>query len=134
MATTTHASSFNLRRASENDVQVVLVSGCMGNNDCHRVEEELRHLLEQKHRRAVLDCGQLAFITSPSLARLFVCAQEFRRHGGQIRLAGLSSVASRMAQLVGFNKKTELQLDVATALKSFSGEAARSPRSGSRNK
>ena len=111
-------------------MQVVSVSGYIGRDECERIEKELRHLLQEKHRHVVFDGEALTFISSASLARLLVCAQEFHRRGGHILLAGLPPAANRMAELVGFDKRTELSLNVATDLKVLSSETAHTPGSG----
>lgn len=53
------------------------VHGYMGNDEFYRVEKELAHLLEQKHRRVILDLATLSFATAVSLARLLVCHVNF---------------------------------------------------------
>ena len=91
----------------------------MGNDEFRRVDRDLAHLREQGHRRVVLDLAKLSFATTMSLARLLVCAREFRRHGGELRMAGLSPFLSHLAVLAGFGRKNDLEADVAAALKAM---------------
>ena len=111
---------FNLQRINQGDVQVVSIAGHMGSDEVCRVDTELAHLLEQGHRRAVLDLATLSSTTAMSLARLLVYAQEFQRLGNQLKLAGLSPLVHHIAELEGFDKKRDLQPDVAAALKAMS--------------
>lgn len=113
-------TEFNLRRINRSEVQILSLSGYMGNDEFSRVDRELAHLLEQGHCRVVLDLAKLSFATTMSLARLLVCAREFRRHGGELRMAGLSPFLSRLAMLAGFVRKNDLEADVASAFKAMS--------------
>jgi anti-anti-sigma factor len=110
---------FTLQRINQGDVQVVSIAGRMGSDEVCRVDTKLAHLLEQGHRRAVLDLATLSSTTAMSLARLLVYAQEFQRFGGQLKLAGLSPSVRHIAELEGFDKKRDLQPDVAAALEAF---------------
>jgi len=92
----------------------------MTNDEFARVDRELAHLLEQEYRRAILDLTLLTSATTMSLARLLVCAREFRRHGGELKLAGLSPWLRRMAEMAGFDRKKDFAADVAAALKAMS--------------
>ena len=102
-------------------MQVLSLGGGLGNDESCRVDKELAHLLEQKHRRVILDLATLSSTTAMSLARLLVYAQEFQRFGGQLKLAGLSPLVRHIAELEGFDKKRDLQPDVTAALKAMSG-------------
>ena len=124
------ASSFSLQRTDEGGAQVVSVSGYIGRDECERIEKELRHLLQEKHRHVVLDGEALTFTSSASLARLLVCARNFTGTGGHLLLAGFPRAANRMAELVGFDKRTELSPDVATGLKVLSRDTTHTPGNG----
>jgi anti-anti-sigma factor len=113
-------SNFNLQRMNQGEVQVLSFSGCLSNDESCRVDKELAHLLEQKHRRVILDLALLSSATTMSLARLLVCAREFHRHGGELKLAGLSVSVKHLAELAGFDRRKDFAADVATALKAMS--------------
>ncbi len=129
MSNNTGTSLFNLQRVNEGDVPIVSASGCMGSDECHHVEKELRQLPEQKHRRVVLDCRMLTFMTSASLARLLVCGREFRRHRGELKLVGLSTSLRQAAELAGFDRRKDFAADVVTALKAMSQPSEVKPSS-----
>lgn len=112
-------SAFNLQRVNHGEVQILSVSGGLDSDASCRVDKELGHLLEQKHRRVILDLSLLASATTMSLARLLVCAREFRRHGGELKLAGLSTSLKHLAELAGFDRRKDFSPEVATALKAM---------------
>jgi anti-anti-sigma factor len=127
-------SQFSLQRINQGEVQVVAISGYMGNDEFHRLDNELERVQQERCRGVILDCSALTFITSLSLARLLLVTQLFRRHGCEFRLAGLSSSASKTAQAIGFDSKLELQPNVTTAIKSMRKGAASKPNSRPKRK
>jgi anti-anti-sigma factor len=127
-------SSISIQRTDTRDVQVVSVSGYWSNDEFHRLDEELERLSYEKCRGVILDCASLTFITSLSLARLLLVTQLLRRQGCEVRLAGLSPSARKMAEALGFDSSLELQPDVAAAVKSMPEEAASRQKSSERRK
>jgi len=118
---------FNLQRINQGEVHILSLSGHMGNDEFCRVDRELAHLLEQKHRRAILDLALLSSATRMSLARLLVCGREFRRHGGELKLVGLSTSLRRIVEVAGFDREKDLAADVAAALKTMSQPVEANP-------
>ena len=134
MPTRARMSQFSLQQINQGEVQVVSISGYMGNDEFNCVEKELARLLEQEHRKVILDVTTLSFVTAVSFARLLVCAHEFQRRGGELKLAGLSGSLRRMAELAGFNQKTDFDTDVTVALNSMSQPPDAKPNSRPRRK
>ena len=91
----------------------------MGNEEYHQLEREINSLIEAKHQHLILDCSALTFITSVNLDRIFKSSQQLRERGGQIRIVGLSLMAQRMAQRIGFKGNAELLPDLNLAIKSI---------------
>lgn len=121
MATRAQITEFNLQRIDQGEVQILSLNGYMGNDEFSQVDRELSRLLEQKDRRVILDLGLLSFATTMNLARLRMCGREFRRRGGELKLAGPSPWLSHLAVLAGFDRQKDFEPDVATALKAISG-------------
>lgn len=117
-------STFSVQRMNYGEVQVLSFNGGLDNDASGRVAHELAHLREQNHRRVILDLAWLSSATSMSLARLLVSAREFHRHGGELKLAGMSPRLAHAAELAGFDRRKDFAPDVATALRAMA-EAAR---------
>ena len=88
------------------------------------MDKELTRLLELKQRRVILDLTLLSSATTMSLARLLVCGREFRRHGGELKLVGLSASLKHAAELAGFDGREDFTVDVMTALQAMSQPSA----------
>ncbi len=110
---------FSIQRIDHAGFQVLSVGGRLGDDECYRVENELRQLLEQKHERVILDCSALSFASAMSLARLLTLALSIHRHNGGLRLAGLTPSINRLAQAAGFTREMASYLNVASAIDSF---------------
>lgn len=119
---------FILKQIKKGEVQILSLNGYMGNDEFCQVDKALSLLLEQKHGRVILDLKTLSFVTARSLARFLVCGQEFRRNGGELKLVGLSSELSRLAQMAGFNEQNDFDPDRATALKKMAKMPTVKPR------
>ena len=113
-------AEFNFQRSNQGEVQILSLRGYMGNAEFCQVEGELAQMLEHHHRRVIVDLARLSFTTSMSLARLLVCAREFNRHGGELKLVGMSPFLGRLAGFAGFGKRKHVETDVMNALKVMS--------------
>lgn len=120
VSTHTQMRAFNLQRLDHGEVQNLSVSGGMDNDASNRVGKVLVPLLEQKPRREILDLCLLSTTSTMSLARLMVSAREFRRHGGELDLAGLATLLKLLAVLAEFARRKDFAPDMATALKAMS--------------
>ena len=118
---------------AEGEVRILSLSGCMGNAEFCEVDKVLARLREQKLRRVILDLTTLSFTTSVSLARFLVCGREFRRHAGELKLAGLSSWLSGLAKMAGFTKR-DFEPDVATAWQQMAQVPKVKPRGSPKRK
>src|ERR1035441_3352435 len=98
---------FTLEQIKKSGVQILSLNGYMGNDEYSQVDQALTQLLEQKHGRVILDLTKLTFATANSLARLLICGREFRRHGGELKLVGLSPGLSRLAEMAGFSAERD---------------------------
>ena len=125
-------SSFSLQRHNQGKVQVISVSGYLGDDEFLRLEKQLEHLWQQHHWHLVLDCTALTFIAAVNFVRLSLAAQFLRKHQGQFRLVGLAAAHRELAHAVGFDPQLELQPNVGAALKSI--ESLPGGKRKSRNK
>jgi len=79
------ASSFSLQRHNQGAVQVISLSGYLGDDEFLRLEKELEYLWQRHHWHLILDCTALTFMASVNLARLSLAAQFLRKHQGKFR-------------------------------------------------
>ena len=119
---------FTLKQIKKGKVRILVLNGYLGNDEFCQVAEALALLLEQKHGCVMIDLKTLSFATARSLAQFPVCGREFRRQGGELKLAGLSHELSRLAEMAGFNAANDFEPDMATALTKMSPMHQAMPR------
>ena len=127
-------TEFKLQQITEGEVQILSLRGYMGNAEFREAANVLARLLEQKHRRVSLNLTTLAFTATVSFARFLVCGREFRRHGGELKLVGLSPELSRLAKMAGFGEKKDFEPDLTTALKRLAQAAKPKPSLAAKRK
>ena len=101
MSTHIQMRNFHLLRMNHGEVEVLSFIGRLGDDEYGRVDKELAQLLEQKHRRVILDLALLSSAATLSVARLLVRGLEFCRHGGELKLVGLSAPLKHSAEIGG---------------------------------
>jgi anti-anti-sigma factor len=111
---------FTLEKIKKGKVQILSLNGYMGKDEFGQVDQVLTHLLEQKQGWVILNLTKLTFATANSLARFLICGREFQRHGGELKLVGLSPELSRLAEMAGFSTKKDFEPNVTTALNTMS--------------
>lgn len=126
VATRVQTDEFKLQQSTASEARILSLSGYLGNAEFREVAQVLAQLLEQKQRQVVLDLTALSFTTSVSLARFLVCGREFQRHGGQLKIAGLSPELMRLAGMAGFAIK-DFEPDVGTAVQRMAPGIKASP-------
>ena len=127
-------SKFKLHQSYQGEVHILSLTGYMGNAEFCQVDNALGQLRAQNQDRVILDLTKLSFTTSASLARFRGRGREFRRLGGQLKLAGLSPELTRFAEWAGLSAQNALEPDVATALKVMAPGAKRKPRPSPKRK
>ena len=120
VSTRAQTTEFSFQLSSQGEVQILSLQGYMGNAEFCQVEGELAQMLEHHHRRVIVDLARLLFTTAMSQARLLVGAREFNRHGGELKLVGMSPFLGRLAGFAGFGRRKHVETDVMNALKVMS--------------
>lgn len=120
MSNHTPTVGFCVQRSEAGEVQILKIRGRMSNGDFARVELELEQVWEQGCRKVILDLSRLSYATTMSLARLLVCAREFRQRGCELKLAGLSPWLKHLAELAGFERERDFSENSATASQAMS--------------
>lgn len=110
--------TFGIQRLDREDFQVLSVGGYMGNDECENLEAELERLFQQGHRQVIVDFAALSFVTSASLVRLAKQARWFQREGGEIRLCGMPTSATRLLKLALLERTLNVAADLAAAVQS----------------
>lgn len=99
----------------DNDVMVVAVDGGLDNATSGEFTAQIDKLVEGGITRIVVDCSALTYLSSAGLGALLRLHSRMRRHGGDVRLAGVRGVVVQLLQLSKLDRLFELYPDVGQA-------------------
>lgn len=99
----------------DNNVMVVAIDGGLDNRTADDFFSQIDGLVEGGINRIVVDCGGLTYLSSAGLAALLRVHSRMRRHGGDVRLAGVRSIVVQVLQLTKLDRMFELYPDVDQA-------------------
>lgn len=91
----------------------------MGNDECSKLEIELERLLQQGHRRVIIDFVALTFITSASLLRLAQQTRRFQREEGELKIEGFPPFAARLTRFARLERALKPAVGLAAAIQSL---------------
>jgi len=109
----------------------ILVIKLHGKLDSTRTEEfhsEVRSHLESGHKRIILDCSNLGYISSLGLGSLVALEAKLRRQGGAVKLAGVQGNVAEILSLVRLDSVLGIYGDIAYAREAFQEEQQKRER------
>src|SRR5262245_58383659 len=104
--------------------QAALVIGVQGRLDSgtsSRLEQELLALIAKAEHRLVLDCSQLAYITSAGLRAVLLAAKKLKNTDGTLVLCSLNEAVWKVFELAGFTRILSIRPTLEDALAAVQG-------------
>lgn len=89
---------------SEHQVATISVEGEVNAHSARLLQEALRDLVGQGHRRLLIDARQMDYIASAGLRVLLAVHRELVASGGEMRVYGLKSQVREIYEQAGFEK------------------------------
>jgi anti-anti-sigma factor len=80
-------------------ITIVAIDGRVDSSTAKSFEERLNGLFKSGRNRVMVDCGQLAYITSAGLRVLLLVAKLADKSDGRLALCGMSSEVRRVFDL-----------------------------------
>lgn len=87
----------------QNDILILGLHGRMDSMTSRTVEEKLLGLIEQGERFLVIDCAQLAYISSAGLRVFLMAAKRVTQVKGKMVLTTLNDEVRQVFDLTGFS-------------------------------
>lgn len=100
-------------------VSVALISGSVDGLSAETLLARLHEYVAEGHVRLVADFTAVDYTSSAGLRALLATVKETRRHGGDLRLAGVAPNVLKVLELSGFTTILKLYADVDAAIDSF---------------
>lgn len=100
----------------EKDCLVIKVEGRMDIATSPEFEKSCAALMEQGHRRVVIDFSGLEYISSAGLRSILAIAKKLKSGGGSLSLCSLAGLVKEVFDLSGFDNFLPVFADVEQAL------------------
>ena len=100
-------------------IMVLQVQGYIDTTTSPELERSLQSLLKQKSYQIVMDLGGVDYISSAGWGIFISEIKELREHGGDLKLARMSSDVSEVFELLEFSNILQSFQTVEEALKGF---------------
>ena len=110
--------SFEIR--TENDVDVIDMSGQLDAFTTPDVKAEFKKLTDARHYKLVLNLQNVDYINSTGIGAIVAVAQQVRRRKGDLKIYGMKPDIRKVFDLVGASKILEMFETEQEALSSFS--------------
>ncbi|BDU77355.1 STAS domain-containing protein [Mesoterricola sediminis] len=100
-------------------VTVAVVAGSLDALTAEALETALEARIREGQVNLVLDLTGVAYTSSAGLGAMLLLVKEARRHGGDVRLAGVQPRVRRVLEMSGFTSFMKLFPDAAGAAASY---------------
>jgi len=100
------------------------IDGSIDASTIQQFQQVMDKLIERGVKNLILDCTNVKYINSTGLGTLLKYADTFESIGGHIAFCRVPSKVMLVMEMLGFNALFNIVPDEATALRSFSGQAA----------
>jgi len=102
-------------------VEVLSLEGELDAKTFLALQQRLEQISDAERPSVVLDCGNLAYISSAGLGVLNKMTKVFREADGDVRLAALPAKIKSIVDLLGFSQVIQVHGTVDDAVASFGG-------------
>ena len=84
------------------DTQVVVLRGRLDASGAPELERQLSEAIGAGHRRLLIDCAELRYVSSAGLGAFLASAKLAQSSGGSLSFAGLTQHVRSVFDMVGF--------------------------------
>jgi anti-anti-sigma factor len=93
-----------IREERTGDVTIISIDDHLDTAAAPLLEQKLTQLIDNKNRRLMIDCGNLAYVNSAGLKVFLLTAKRIEALGGQFLLAALGPNVLTVFKMIGFDK------------------------------
>jgi len=109
---------------TDRDVLILSADGGLNADNADRFVTELTRLVDSGARRLIVDCARLEYVSSYGIAILMRLSKRLREHGGDVRLAAVRGLVSRVITLCHLENALRMHATVDEAREAFRSETA----------
>lgn len=113
------ATSFTIQRSTQNDLTILSLAGFLDAHTAPEFETAVEQEIESGHRKLIVDCQGLSYISSAGLGVFMSFLEELRENGGDIKICGPSPKVLQVFEILGFPAIFDMLPDVPAAVKRY---------------
>lgn len=118
------ATPFSIQRSAQNDLTVLALEGYLDAHTAPEFENAVQQEIDAGHRRLIVDCKGLSYISSAGLGVFMSFLEEIREAGGDIKICGPSPKVLQVFEILGFPALFDILDDVPAAARRFAESPA----------
>ncbi|MDR3699965.1 MAG: STAS domain-containing protein [Candidatus Sulfopaludibacter sp.] len=113
------ATSFTIQRSMQDGLTILSPAGFLDAHTAPEFETAVEQEIEAGHRKLIVDCQGLTYISSAGLGVFMSFLEELRESGGDIKICGPSPKVLQVFEILGFPAIFDMLPDVAAAVKRY---------------
>jgi anti-sigma B factor antagonist len=110
---------FRIDTSRHDDISAVALDGQVDAHTAPKFEEAIQAELSAGHRRLIVDCSKLSYISSAGLGVFMSFIEEIREQGGDIKICGVIPKVLATFEILGFQDIFDIEADVPAAVQRF---------------
>jgi anti-sigma B factor antagonist len=113
-------SSFTIRSRQSGPIEIIEPVGELDAHTASRLEDALKACISDGRYNIIVNCSELAYISSAGLGVFMAYIEDVRSLGGDIKLSSMSSKVFNVFDLLGFPTLYDILDTEQQALEKFS--------------
>lgn len=113
------ATPFSIRSSQQDDLTVLSPEGYLDAHTAPEFENAIQREIEAGHRKLIVDCAGLSYISSAGLGVFMSFLEDLRDAGGDIKISGPSPKVLQVFELLGFPAIFDMLPDLPAAVKRY---------------
>lgn len=112
-------SDFEINNRSTGDFEVIELRGELDAHTASGLETALQKLISLKRHKIIVNCSNLAYISSAGLGVFMAYIEDVRSLGGDIKLTNMTPKVYNVFDLLGFPTLYDILDDESDAIEQF---------------
>jgi anti-sigma B factor antagonist len=113
------ANSFTIQRSMQDDLTILSLGGFLDAHTAPEFENAVQQEMDAGHRKLIVDCQGLSYISSAGLGVFMSFLEEIRESGGDIKICGATPKVLQVFEILGFPAIFDMLPDVPSTVKRY---------------
>lgn len=103
----------------DDDVLILAADGGLSSDTAEQFVKQIERLVDAGLRKMIVDCSGLDYVSSMGLSVLVRLHRRMKKHGGEVKIAGIRGMPAQVLSLTRLNQLFEIYPDVNRARLAF---------------